>query len=95
MNIEKLLRAVDETDPIRVRGKVNQVLGLVVEANGPPVSIGELCRIDGPDGSEPVYTEVVGFKENKVLMMPLGEIVGIGSGDLSVPGPVHAVIAND
>ena len=80
MNIEKLLRAVDATDPIRVRGKVNQVLGLVVEANGPPVSIGELCRIDGPDGSEPVYTEVVGFKENKVLMMPLGEIVGIAPG---------------
>jgi flagellum-specific ATP synthase len=80
MNIEKLLSAVEETDPIRVRGKVNQVLGLVVEANGPSVSIGELCRIDGPDGSDPVYTEVVGFKENKVLMMPLGEMIGIAPG---------------
>ncbi len=80
MNVQGLIRAVEDAEPIRIRGKVNQVVGLVIETNGPPISIGELCRIDGADGVHPVYAEVVGFRENRVLMMPLGEMVGIAPG---------------
>ncbi|MDA0745087.1 MAG: flagellar protein export ATPase FliI [bacterium] len=80
MNIERLIQTVETAEPVRVRGKVNQVVGLVIETNGPPVSIGELCRINNAEGGPPVYTEVVGFKENKVLMMPLGEMEGIAPG---------------
>ncbi len=80
MNTNRMIRAVEAAEPIRIRGKVSQVVGLVIETNGPPVSIGESCRIDGPKGGTPVFTEVVGFKENRVLMMPLGEMQGIAPG---------------
>jgi len=71
---------VENAEPIRLRGKVNQVVGLVVETDGPPVSVGESCRIDSEDGADPVYTEVVGFKDSRVLMMPLGKMEGIAPG---------------
>ena len=80
MNVPQLVRAVENADPIRIRGKVNQVVGLVIETNGPPVSIGEFCRIDGADGRSPVYAEVVGFRENRVLLMPLGDMEGVSPG---------------
>lgn len=80
MKVSQLIRAVKNVDPIRIRGKVNQVVGLVIETNGPPVSIGEFCRIDAADGRSPVYAEVVGFKENKVLLMPLGNMEGVSPG---------------
>lgn len=80
MKVSQLIRAVKNVDPIRIRGKVNQVVGLVIETNGPPVSIGEFCRIDAADARSPVYAEVVGFKENKVLLMPLGNMEGISPG---------------
>ncbi|MCZ6635105.1 MAG: flagellar protein export ATPase FliI [bacterium] len=77
MNITHLLSEVEATDSIRVRGKVTQVVGLVIEANGPPVSIGEFCRIDPPGGGPSVIAEVVGFRDHRILMMPLGEMTGI------------------
>ena len=80
MNVQRLIRAVEAADSIRIRGKVSQVVGLVIETTGPPVSIGEFCRIDGGNGGPPVFAEVVGFRENRVLMMPLGEMVGIAPG---------------
>jgi flagellum-specific ATP synthase len=80
VNLPHLIRTVQESETIRIRGKVNQVVGLVIESNGPPVSVGEWCRIDSEDDTPPVDTEVVGFKENKVLMMPLGEMSGISTG---------------
>ena len=80
MNLPRLIRTVQDADTIRTRGKVNQVVGLVIESNGPPVSVGEMCRVDGVENAPPVNTEVVGFKENKVLMMPLGDMTGISPG---------------
>ena len=80
MNAQRLIRAVETADSIRIRGKVNQVVGLVIETNGPPVSIGEFCRIDGAGTTSSIHSEVVGFRENKVLMMPLGEMQGIAPG---------------
>jgi len=80
MNAQRLVRAVAAADAIRLRGKVNQVVGLVIETDGPPVSIGEFCRIDNENSGVPVHAEVVGFRENKVLMMPLGQMEGIAPG---------------
>jgi len=65
---------------IRMHGKVTQVIGLLIESEGPSVKVGELCYIYPPDGGSKVRAEVVGFKSNKVLLMPLGEMSGIGPG---------------
>jgi len=66
--------------PYRIYGKVNQVVGLVIEGKGPISSIGDAALIYPVDGSNPVEAEVVGFKEGKTLLMPLGDIRGIGIG---------------
>lgn len=61
-------------------GKVSQFFGLVVEANGPDVFLGEVCEIYSRFDSQPLLAEVVGLKEGKVLLMPYGELRGIGLG---------------
>jgi flagellum-specific ATP synthase len=66
-------------NPIRVSGKVGQIIGLVVEGHGPGTSIGEICQIHSGDNG-PISAEVVGFRQGKVLLMPLGNIRGVGPG---------------
>lgn len=66
-------------NPIRVSGKVGQIIGLVVEGHGPGTSIGEICEIHSGDNG-PIMAEVVGFRQGKVLLMPLGNIRGVGPG---------------
>lgn len=80
VNFEKFISAVERTDPIKTNGKVTQVIGLIVEALGPASNLGELCYIYPSNGGRKIQAEVVGFRENKVLLMPLGELQGIGPG---------------
>ena len=55
-------------------------MGLVIESDGPPVSVGELCTITNAGGGPPVLAEVVGFRQSRVLLMPLGPMEGIAPG---------------
>lgn len=58
------------------RGRVDQVSGVLVEAQGIPAAMGEVCRIDrGPLGQ--VDAEVVGFRGASTLLMPHGDLLGI------------------
>ena len=81
VNINKFIDAVDQCISIKLTGKVTQVIGLVIESQGPVVSVGELCYIHShfPD-MPPVPAEVVGFREGYVMLMPVGEMQGIGPG---------------
>jgi flagellum-specific ATP synthase len=76
-NYAKLIRSVD---PVRVNGKITQIIGLTIESQGPDVRIGELCSIYPTNSQIPIQAEVVGIRENKVLLMPLGEVRSIGPG---------------
>lgn len=67
-------------DPIKLNGKVTQVVGLVIEASGPQASIGDLCEIRSPGRDTPLLTEVVGFRADRTLLMPIGEIAGVTIG---------------
>ncbi|MBV8602355.1 MAG: flagellar protein export ATPase FliI [Candidatus Eremiobacteraeota bacterium] len=77
---ERYLAELHETDLIRHNGKVSQVIGVVIESNGPAMSVGETCEIRYKRNEQTVIAEVVGFRDNKVLLMPLGELGGIGAG---------------
>ena len=77
---ERYLADIQSHDLIRHNGKVSQVIGVVIESNGPAMSVGETCEISYKRKDEPVTAEVVGFRDNKVLLMPLGELGGIGAG---------------
>ena len=67
---------------IKVWGKVTRIVGLVIEGYCPHASVGSLCKITQITGKECIYAEIVGFKDNKALLMPLGEIRGLGPGSL-------------
>ena len=80
IDFERYHRALSCLDPIRVNGKVSEIVGLVVEGHGPAASIGELCGIYPASGQAPFNAEVVGFKNGKVLLMPLEGMHGLGPG---------------
>lgn len=61
-------------------GRVTKIIGLTVESLGPNVNLNELCTISTPDRKVTILAEVVGFKEDKILLMPLDEVAGIGPG---------------
>ncbi|MDR0361679.1 MAG: FliI/YscN family ATPase [Planctomycetota bacterium] len=78
--------------PARVSGRVRRVTGLVVETTPLPLPVGSLCRIHSRLSRETVEAEVVGFRENATLMMPLGEMRGIGPGDRVVSSTTEQVV---
>ncbi len=81
LNISKYA-SVLEKNYIRKLGRVSQVVGLTIESVGPDVSLGNTCYIRSHKYSEPVLSEVVGFKNNNILLMPLGNMAGIGPGSI-------------
>lgn len=76
----KYTETANNTNTFREIGKVIQIIGLVIEADGPSSSIGDLCYIYTKMDHPPIWSEVVGFKENKTLMMPLGDMEGLRPG---------------
>lgn len=81
INLEKFNTAIDHCKSMNMIGKVVQIVGLVIECNGPNVSMGELCYVHSHfEDVEPLPAEVVGFREGYVLLMPLGETKGVGPG---------------
>ena len=78
--MERYLTAVKTTDFVRRTGKVSQFVGSVIESIGPDVFIGELCEIHSRAVGRPVYAEVVGLREGRVLMTPYEEPRGISLG---------------
>jgi len=77
LNMNKYIAAVESAKPIRMHGKVSQVVGLVIEGYCPDTSVGTICEIRPVEG-QPIPAEVVGFRNNKTLLMPLGELRGVG-----------------
>ncbi|MBE3580485.1 MAG: flagellar protein export ATPase FliI [Thermoanaerobacteraceae bacterium] len=73
------LEALRRADLWKQGGKITRVTGLTLEARGLKAAIGEVCHIYN-NGRSPVVAEVVGFRENVTLLMPLGELEGIGPG---------------
>ncbi len=66
-------------------GRVTRVVGLVIEATGIDVGVGELCRVTSLTDDRSVLAEVVGFHEASVVLMPLGELDGLHAGSFVQP----------
>ena len=76
-------KLLDSRNFVRYSGKVTKVVGLTIEAEGPETHIGALCHVFSQN-NRMVLAEVVGFKDKKVLLMPIGDMSGIGPGNLVV-----------
>lgn len=87
---------IAQTELIRINGRVVQVVGLVVESQGPDVQIGDLCEVRFRNRDTVLRAEVVGFKTDRVLLMPLGELSDIGPGCdvLSMGRPLGVNVSN-
>lgn len=70
-------RRLEEVDPLAPRGRVGAVTGLVVEAQTPGARLGDVAEIRRP-GRDPLLAEVVGLRDGRALLLPLGEPEGIG-----------------
>ena len=80
VNWERYRRAIDHAETVRPTGRVVGLVGLTVEADGPSEHVGEFCYLEEMKSRRRVPAEVIGFRQGRVLLMPLGESHGIGPG---------------
>ena len=83
-DLNRFRQALGRVDAMRVSGRIIQVVGLTIDAVGLDCKIGEICSIQTND-TTPILAEVVGFKEERVLLMPLGDMQGIQPGSQVLP----------
>ncbi|MBL4937992.1 flagellar protein export ATPase FliI [Clostridium sp. YIM B02515] len=74
-----LKKKIEDTSLVYVEGLVKKVIGLTIEVEGIRAFVGEVCTIYN-EKNLPITCEVVGFKEDNVILMPLGELIGIAPG---------------
>jgi flagellum-specific ATP synthase len=83
--IESLVQRIETIPRFQIMGSTTRVVGLVVEATGMDVALGELCRVRATRGEHTTLAEVVGFHERGILLMPLGSLEGVHPGSVVQP----------
>ena len=79
INLEEYAGLLQDSNPMLIKGKIVKAVGLVLEAKHPDLSIGKICRIKGKNDVSPegITAEVIGFKDDRAVLMPYGDIGGI------------------
>lgn len=85
-------RKLEKIDPIKLIGRVTRSVGLIIESQGPTVSVGDLCYLPTANGERTTILEVVGFRDNNVLLMPLGKMPPVRVGDSIIAAGVSSEI---
>lgn len=80
LNLQKYEKALGSAQLTRDIGKVTHVTGFLISGYIPEVSVGSCCEIFPNSGAPSFLAEVVGFRDREVLLMPLGEMRGLGLG---------------
>lgn len=77
------LKKLESIDLLKSIGRVTRSIGLIIESEGPSVSVGDICYLDSQNESaNGTKLEVVGFRDNRVLLMPLGQMPPVKAGDI-------------
>ncbi len=92
MQIESYAPALERMDPMQWSGKVARMIGLLVESEGPAAAIGDFCEAIVSDGRR-IRTQVIGFRDGRVLSIPLEETDGLQLGDTIVARKEAARVA--
>ena len=80
VDLNEYIEAVDWLSPVEVRGRVTELVGLLIRAAVPGARVGELCLIRSPHRARELRAEVVGFRGSEVILMPLGDIQDVAMG---------------
>lgn len=78
--LAEYLKVVEKQNFVRRMGRIKRSYGLVLESSGPDVYLGERCEIYCHSDKDPIPAEVVGIREDKVQLMPFGDVRGIRIG---------------
>lgn len=84
--VHDLTARIQRSVPLERAGRVTGVTGLIVEADGPNVGLGDICLIKSERDGATLPAEVVGFRHHTVLLMPLGDMDGLHAGCKVVAG---------
>ncbi len=79
--ISKFKEILSQSSFMEMSGTVQKVVGMTIESRGPIVKMGDICKIYPHTDGEAVLAEVVGFKDQSVILMPFGDVAGIGAGN--------------
>jgi flagellum-specific ATP synthase len=80
IDLAPAITAARGREPMQVNGKVTDLIGTVIEGHVPETVIGALCELHPAGGQRPVAAEIVGFRDDKVLLMPLEDMRGLKPG---------------
>src|SRR3954469_25591793 len=80
VNFEKYINAVERNSLFYETGKITKVVGFLMEGYLPGAWLGTVCEVFPSSGEESFFAEVVGFRDKSILLMPLGELRGVGMG---------------
>ena len=80
LQLRRYIEAVDWLSSVEVRGRVTELVGLLIRAGVPGARVGEICLIRSPHQSRALRAEVVGFRASEVILMPLGDIGDVAMG---------------
>ncbi|MBC2396683.1 flagellar protein export ATPase FliI [Clostridium tetanomorphum] len=96
IDFKNINKKIKECNFYYKEGIVKKVIGLTIEVEGMKAFIGEVCIIYN-EKNDPITCEVVGFKEDNIILMPLGELIGISPGCRVVPQgkPLSAICSED
>uniref|UniRef100_A0A7C4NSF4 FliI/YscN family ATPase n=1 Tax=Thermodesulfobacterium geofontis TaxID=1295609 RepID=A0A7C4NSF4_9BACT len=93
-NLEEYKKEISQIIPFEIYGYVTKLIGLTIESTGPFLKVGDLCKIEGQNTN--LIAEVIGFKDNKLLLTALGDIKGIEVGAKVFPiGSSYAPVGED
>jgi len=84
--------SIKQATEVRAEGRVMNVVGTVIESRGPNVTVGEQCEILDATRHQAIRAEVIGFKDNRVLLMPLEDAQGIGPGNRVIAKGHHFTV---
>ncbi len=93
LDLSKYFEAVEAASLITTEGRITKVIGTILEADGPAMPVGGICRVIPLGKGRPgVMVEVVGFRDGRLLLMPLGQAEGVEPGSTVVAENYNALV---